>query len=181
MASCDTIEVDLTPVNLDVAISNPAAFDVEIVQPDVVIEGVSMAGMGPQGDAATIAVGTTTTGIPGDPASVTNVGDQHAAIFNFSIPTGNNGPPGSPGSKGDAATIAAGTATSLPAGSSPTVSNSGTSNAAVFDFGIPIGNTGATGPQGPAGPPTGPHATTHITGGGDVIPAPTSAASGLVP
>lgn len=47
------------------------------------------------------------------------------------------------GSKGDAATIAVGTVTTLPAGSSATVTNSGTSSAAVFDFGIPQGEDGS--------------------------------------
>ncbi len=49
---------------------------------------------------------------------------------------------------GTAATIAAGTATGLPAGSPPTVTNSGTSSAAIFDFGIPAGATGANGANG---------------------------------
>jgi len=49
---------------------------------------------------------------------------------------------------GTAATIAAGTATGLAAGSPPTVANSGTSAAAVFDFGIPAGATGADGANG---------------------------------
>lgn len=49
---------------------------------------------------------------------------------------------------GTAATIAAGTATGLAAGSPPTVANSGTSEAAVFDFGIPAGATGADGANG---------------------------------
>ena len=73
---------------------------------------------------------------------------------------GTGGPKGDQGEKGDpgqAATISAGTASSLPAGSSPTVTNSGTSSAAVFNFGIPKGDkgdkgdTGATGPTGPTG------------------------------
>lgn len=49
---------------------------------------------------------------------------------------------------GAAATIAAGTATGLAAGSPPTVANSGTSSAAVFDFGIPAGADGADGANG---------------------------------
>ena len=49
---------------------------------------------------------------------------------------------------GAAATIAAGTATGLPAGSSPTVTNSGTSSAAVFNFGIPAGANGTDGANG---------------------------------
>lgn len=50
------------------------------------------------------------------------------------------------GSKGDAATIAVGTVTTLPYGSSATVTNSGTSAAAVFDFGIPEGQPGTGAP-----------------------------------
>lgn len=52
---------------------------------------------------------------------------------------------------GTAATIAAGTATGLPAGSSPTVTNSGTSSAAVFNFGIPAGANGTNGTDGANG------------------------------
>lgn len=47
------------------------------------------------------------------------------------------------GSKGDAATITVGTVTTLPAGSQATVVNSGTSGAAVFNFGIPKGADGS--------------------------------------
>ncbi len=52
---------------------------------------------------------------------------------------------------GAAATIAIGTVTTGAAGSSATVTNSGSSSAATFDFSIPRGATGATGSQGPAG------------------------------
>lgn len=46
---------------------------------------------GDPGTAATIAVGTVTTGAPGTPATVTNVGTSTAAIFNFQIPQGPTG------------------------------------------------------------------------------------------
>lgn len=49
---------------------------------------------------------------------------------------------GSKGDPGDAATVTVGTVTTLPAGSSATVTNSGTTSAAVFDFGIPKGADG---------------------------------------
>ncbi len=62
---------------------------------------------------------------------------------------GPQGEPGSAGAPGAAATIAVGTVSGLPAGSAPTVTNSGSSAAAVFDFGIPAGATGPTGPAGP--------------------------------
>jgi hypothetical protein len=50
-----------------------------------------------------------------------------------------------PGTAGAAATITAGTTTTLSPGASATVANSGTSSAAVFNFGIPAGATGAAG------------------------------------
>lgn len=61
---------------------------------------------------------------------------------------------GTPGAQGDAATIAVGTTTTLSPGSLATVTNVGTSSAAVFNFGIPQGQTGATGATG-AGVPIG--------------------------
>jgi hypothetical protein len=76
-------------------------------------------------------------------------------VFNFGIPAGVKGDPGDNGAPGAAATIAAGTTTTLSPGSSATVANSGTSSAAIFDFGIPqglVGATGATGAVGPTGP-----------------------------
>jgi hypothetical protein len=95
--------------------------------------------------------------------------------------TGPTGATGATGPAGTAATIAVGTVTTGAAGSSATVTNSGTSAAAVFDFSIPKGDkgdtgaTGATGPQGPKGDtgatgatgatgPTGPTGATGATG-----------------
>lgn len=49
---------------------------------------------------------------------------------------------GEKGDPGQAATITIGTTTTLPAGSSATVTNSGTASAAVFNFGIPKGADG---------------------------------------
>jgi hypothetical protein len=145
---------------------------------------------GPTGSAATISVGTTTTGAAGTSASVSNSGTSSAAVFNFTIPRGDTGatgptgptgpagtngspgptgpigPTGATGPAGSAATITVGTTTTLAAGSSATVSNSGTSSAAVFNFGIPTGPTGPTGPVGPTGSPgpTGPTGATGPTG-----------------
>ena len=125
---------------------------------------------GTNGAAATIAVGTTTTLSPGASATVTNAGTSSAAVFNFGIPagqkgdtgdTGATGATGATGSPGAAATIAAGTTTTGAAGSSASVTNSGTSSAAVFDFTIPRGDKGDQGDQGdpgvgvPAGGTTG--------------------------
>ena len=68
--------------------------------------------------------------------------------------SGGFGPSGAAGSNGQAATIAVGTVTTGAAGSSASVTNVGTSSAAIFNFTIPAGATGATGPQGPAGTTT---------------------------
>ena len=118
---------------------------------------------GVDGQAATITVGSTTTGNAGTNASVTNSGTSSAAVLDFVIPRGDTGATGATGATGPAgadgrdgndgaaATIAVGTVTTGAAGSSATVTNSGTSSAAVFDFTIPRGDTGATGPQGPSG------------------------------
>lgn len=46
---------------------------------------------GPQGPAATIQIGTVTTGKPGTQASVTNTGTENAAVLNFAIPRGDTG------------------------------------------------------------------------------------------
>ena len=78
-------------------------------------------------------------------------------------PTGATGPQGPIGLTGQAATIAVGTVTTGPAGSNASVINAGTSGAAVFDFSIPRGDTGATGPTGPQGE-TGPIGPTGATG-----------------
>ena len=51
---------------------------------------------GPTGAAATIQIGTVTTGDPGTPAEVTNAGDENAAIFDFVIPRGADGGGGTP-------------------------------------------------------------------------------------
>lgn len=78
---------------------------------------------------------------------------------------GPKGDTGSTGPTGTAATIAVGTVTTGAAGSSATVTNAGSSSAAVFNFSIPqgaagaAGTAGATGPTGPAGPTGSPGAT----------------------
>jgi hypothetical protein len=52
---------------------------------------------GPTGSAATIAVGTVTTGAAGTQAAVTNSGTASAAVLNFTIPQGAGGGTGSTG------------------------------------------------------------------------------------
>ena len=90
-------------------------------------------------------VGNTTTGAPGTQANVTNSGDTHNAVFNFTLPQGPTGPRGAAGQTG---------------ATGPT----GPTGPAGAD-----GATGVTGPQGPTGPqgsvgPTGPQGAAGQTG-----------------
>lgn len=109
---------------------------------------------GAPGEAATIAVGTVNSVLYGEPATVTNVGTSSAAIFNFEIPwgetgaQGENGIQGSQGEPGTAATITIGTVDTVPFEDPATVTNSGTTTEAIFDFEIPQGADGATGAAG---------------------------------
>jgi hypothetical protein len=119
---------------------------------------------------SSVAVGTTTTLLPGNAASVVNSGTSRDLVLDFSIPRGFDGQAGAngqPGAAGTAATIAIGTVSTGAAGSSATVVNSGTSSAAVFDFSIPRGDTGSGGSAITAGYPFNPidRFTTTITTG----------------
>lgn len=127
---------------------------------------------GAAGAAATISVGSTSTLAAGSNATVTNAGNSSSAIFNFGIPRGEVGPTGATGATGaagTAATIAVGTVSTGDAGSAVSITNSGTSSAAVFNFTIPRGNTGSqgavgnTGPQGPQGVAGDKYATTSTS------------------
>ena len=60
---------------------------------------------GEKGDAATIALGTCTTGEPGTEVVITNSGTPSAAVFNFVIPRGNTGSQGPKGDTGKGLTI----------------------------------------------------------------------------
>jgi hypothetical protein len=105
---------------------------------------------GAAGSAATISVGSVTTGAAGSSAIVTNTGTSGAAVFAFTIPRGDTGATGATGPAGSAATISVGSVTTGAAGSSASVTNTGTSSAAVFAFTIPRGDTGTTGAAGSA-------------------------------
>ncbi len=76
----------------------------------------------------------------------------HAAHLDITVvsqgPAGPQGPQGATGLNGTAATISVGSTTTGAAGSSASVTNSGSSSAAVLNFTVPAG---ATGPAGPAG------------------------------
>jgi hypothetical protein len=112
---------------------------------------------GPTGAAATVQVGNTTTVGAGGQAAVTNSGTSSAAILNFSIPQGVQGPAGTAGAQGTAASVQVGNTMTVPAGTPASVLNGGTTSAAVLNFLIPQGPAGgpglpgAIGPQGPAG------------------------------
>ncbi len=98
---------------------------------------------GPQGSAATINVGTTTTGLPGTNASVSNSGTTSDAIFDFTIPRGDVGATGATGATG-------------PAGPTGATGATGATG--------PAGPTGATGPQGPQGPQGDPGVISSLNG-----------------
>jgi hypothetical protein len=87
---------------------------------------------------------------------VVNTGTATNAPAGTVSPSGSNvlgtGPEGPPGT---AATIAAGNTTTLPPGNAASVTQRGTPDAAIFDFGIP---QGVVGPQGNDGAPGAPGA-----------------------
>lgn len=104
---------------------------------------------GQDGEAATITVGTTTTWAAGSSATVTNSWTSSAAVLNFVIPQWakwepwEDGADWTPWADWEAATITVWTTTTLPAWSSATVTNVGTSSAAVLNFGIPKWESGS--------------------------------------
>lgn len=96
-------------------------------------------------------------------------GDYGSQTIKMIVKDNERGPQGEKGDTGEAATITAGQAYSVPTTSSPAVINTGTSTNAVFDFYIPKGETGATGAQGPQGEqgiqgPQGPKGDTGSEG-----------------
>lgn len=126
---------------------------------------------GAPGQAATITVGSVSTGEPGTNASVTNSGTENAAVFDFVIPRGADGTPGQngeDGADGQAATITVGNVTTGDPGTDVIINNSGTENAAILDFTIPRGAPGADGQDGQPGAAAGfgePTATVDDTSG----------------
>ena len=101
---------------------------------------------GDDGDAATVQIGTVTTGAAGTNASVTNVGTETDAVFNFVIPRGNTGAKGDKGDKGDTGDTGA-TGPQGPRGETGPQGPQG-----IQGIQGPQGATGAQGPQGLQGP-----------------------------
>lgn len=95
---------------------------------------------GVPGKAATIQVGEVTTGAAGTPASVSNVGTDEAAIFDFTIPRGDKGADGADGADGI----------------TPHIGDNGNWYLGTTDTGKPsrgeAGLQGSVGPVGPQGP-----------------------------
>lgn len=84
-------------------------------------------------------------------ATVVNTSVEQGADLGATVIAGGKGEKGDTGDTGSAATIAVGDTTTGSPGTDAAVSNSGSSSAAVFDFTIPRGDTGATGPGVPNG------------------------------
>lgn len=84
---------------------------------------------GEKGDTATIKIGTITTLSPASKATVSNVGTDNDAVFNFGLPQGIDG---------KAATVKVGTVETTN-DDTAVVSNSGSTSDAIFDFKIPQG------------------------------------------
>lgn len=85
---------DITPI---------ASLNGELAMPEKVWMQGPPGPQGPKGDtgaAATVTVGTITTGEPGTDAIVTNSGTENAAVLNFTIPRGATGAAGAPGPQG---------------------------------------------------------------------------------
>jgi len=121
---------------------------------------------GPAGEAATLAIGTTTSVSNAGTASVTNVGTNTNGTLNFVLrdgPTGPQGIQGIQGVQGNTGTFAIGTTTSVTNSGTASVTNVGSSTAGTFDFVLRDGPTGPQGAQGIQGP-TGPTGPTGATG-----------------
>ncbi|MUG33784.1 hypothetical protein GM552_00675, partial [Commensalibacter sp. ESL0382] len=98
---------------------------------------------GPQGKAATVRVVEQVRPLrPDEAATIKNIGDEHDAILQFSIPKGEKGDVGPIGKEGAAATIRIGTVTTTDPDVQASVRNSGSENTAVLEFSIPKGEKG---------------------------------------
>lgn len=108
---------------------------------------------GPAGQAATITIGTTTTGEPGTEAQVTNSGNQNAAIFNFTIPQGAQGAKGDTGPQGEQGVKGDTGPQGVPGPEGPRGPQGEPGPKGDTGEQGPKGDTGPEGPQGPQGDP----------------------------
>lgn len=138
----DLVDAESVALSLEEGEQVALSFTEEVVRFEVLGE---VGAQGPRGYAATVAVGTTLTGPPGSEAVVINVGTENDAVFDFTIPEGEKGDKGDKGDEGTAATITVGDTVTGAPGSPATVTNTGTTLDAVFDFTIPEGLKGDTG------------------------------------
>ena len=143
--------------------------DIQVEIKPLEVQATVSGGFGPQGPAATITVGTVTTGAPGSSASVVNAGTTSAAVLNFTIPAGAQGIQGPQGiqgiqgvagAKGDQGEqgIQGPAGVAGPQGPKGDPGEQGIQGPAGA-----AGGTGATGPQGPQGDPGVVSATAPIT------------------
>lgn len=84
------MSIDVTTVSVPITVSASGTK----------VEATVSGGIGPAGTAATITVGTVTTGAAGSSATVVNSGTASAAVLNFTIPAGATGPQGPVGPPG---------------------------------------------------------------------------------
>ncbi|WP_129710900.1 collagen-like protein [Haloactinopolyspora alba] len=105
-----------------------------------------------QGPANVLSIGDVATSAPGTPAAVSVEGETPNQTLNFTLPRGQEGPPGTDGrdgSPGPANVLSIGTVAS---GTEPSATITGTSPSQTLNLVFEKGDTGATGPQGPEGP-----------------------------
>jgi hypothetical protein len=81
--------------------------------------------------------------------------DMFTTYWTVIAQAGTIGPTGAAGAAGSAATVSVGAVSTLAAGSQAIVTNTGTSQAAVLNFGIPQGAQGAAGTGGSSGTSSG--------------------------
>ncbi len=130
-----TTYIELNPTGQIVNVASPGGMN--ITAPTVAISGavtVTQTIAAQQTITSSAGIVTGATGAPGPQG-----------------PQGATGQTGATGPAGSAATISVGPTTTGAAGTSASVTNSGTSSAATLNFTIPQGVTGATGATGPAG------------------------------
>ena len=120
---------------------------------------------GKDGAAASMRIGTVNHLPPGSTPTIANVGTTSAAVLDFGLVDGATGAAGPKGDPGTNASIAIGAVADGAPGTNAIVVNSGTPTAAVLDFTIPAGQTGAAGPIGPTGlqGPAGKDGTDGVT------------------